>query len=265
MGVKGVINMLIQDQYILNLASNGKRGDGRKLDEYREIKIESNPIYKAEGSARVRLGETEVIAGVKMSVGTPFSDKPNEGVLMVGAEFSPLASPKFETGPPREDAIELARVVDRGIRESGAIDTEKLCIEKGEKVWIVNLDIHILNHAGNLIDASGTAALQALLNSKMPEYDKKTDTTDYEKKTKKLPVKFMPLPITFAKIGNTMVIDPDSDEESVMGTRLVVTLNESGNVCALQKSGSEALIMEDIETSIGLAEKKSKELRKNIK
>jgi exosome complex component RRP42 len=257
--------MMIQDQYILNLASNGKRGDGRKPDEYREIQVESNPIYKAEGSAKVKLGDTEVLAGVKMSTGTPFPDKPNDGVLMVGAEFSPIASPKFETGPPREDAIELARVVDRGIRESGAIDTEKLCIEKGEKVWIVNLDIHILNHAGNLIDASGLAALQALLNAKFPEYDKKTDTINYEKRGKGLPIKFKPLPISFAKIGDTMVMDPGSEEESVMGTRFVVTTNESGNVCSLQKSGPEALTMEDIEKAIGMAEKKSKELRKNIK
>ena len=257
--------MLIQEQYILNLASNGKRGDGRKPDEYRKIEMESNPIYKAEGSARVKLGDTEVLAGVKMSVGTPFSDKPNEGVLMVGAEFSPIASPKFETGPPREDAIELARVVDRGIRESGAIDVKKLCIEAGEKVWIVNLDIHILNHSGNLIDASGLAALQALLNAKFPEYDNKTGTINYEKRGKPLPIRFKPLPVTLAKIGQTMVADPDSDEEAVMGTRLVVTINEAGNICALQKSGQEALVMEDIDNAISMAEKKSKELRKHMK
>ena len=157
--------------YIENLVAKDKRTDGRKIDEFRKINIETGVIEKAEGSARVKLGNTEVIAGIKLDVGEPFPDKPDEGVLMVGAELSPLASPEFETGPPSETAIELARVVDRGIRESKAIETEKLVIKSKEKVWMVFADIHILNHDGNLIDASGISVMAALLNSKMPTYD----------------------------------------------------------------------------------------------
>ena len=72
-------------------------------------------IEKAEGSARVLLGKTEVLVGVKVETGEPFPDTPNEGVLTVNAELVPIASPNFEAGPPNEDSIELARVVDRGI------------------------------------------------------------------------------------------------------------------------------------------------------
>jgi len=122
--------MEFQYQYLLDLVSKGKRPDGRKPDEYRDINIETGVIFKAEGSAKVSIGETQVLAGVKLGIGQPYPDKPDEGVLITGAEFSPVASPEFEAGPPDEDAIELARVVDRGIRESEAIDMKKLFIDE---------------------------------------------------------------------------------------------------------------------------------------
>ena len=65
------------------------------------------------------------LCGVKVGTGEPFEDTPNDGVLTVNAELVPVASPNFEPGPPNEDSIELARVVDRGISESHAIDNDK--------------------------------------------------------------------------------------------------------------------------------------------
>ncbi len=252
--------MRIKDEYMINLIAKGERMDDRKLDEYRKIIIEKDVVYKADGSAKVCIGDTQVLAGVKMSVGAPFPDKPNEGVLIVNAEFSPLASPEFETGPPKEDAIELARVVDRGIRESGAIDTEKLCITEGEKVWIINLDIHTLNHSGNLIDASALAAIQALLCTKIPEYD--GEKINYEKKIKSLPVRFKPVVVSVAKIADKLVVDPTLEEERVMGTKLIIATKDNGNICALQKMGSEPLDMNEIETAFKIALEKGKILRK---
>ncbi|MGE5187992.1 MAG: exosome complex protein Rrp42, partial [Betaproteobacteria bacterium] len=153
------------------LLEKGKRLDDRSLTNYREIQIEQGVIEKAEGSARVLLGKTQVLVGVKVETGEPFPDTPNDGVMTVNAELVPLASPNFEPGPPDENSIELARVVDRGIRESHAIDTEKLCIEPGKKVFVVFVDVYVLNHDGNLIDASAIAAIAALLNTKMPNYE----------------------------------------------------------------------------------------------
>ena len=117
----------------------GKRLDERGLRDYRPIKIEQGLIERAEGSARVYLGKTEVLCGVKIETGEPFPDTPNDGVMTVNAELVPLASPKYEPGPPDENSIELARVVDRGIRESYAIDTEKLCIEPGKRSLLSSL------------------------------------------------------------------------------------------------------------------------------
>src|SRR5208337_3721900 len=165
----------VKQKQIAQLIDKGKRLDGRELTDYREIKIEQGIIEKAEGSARVLLGKTEVVVGVKIETGEPFSDTPNEGVLTVNAELVPLASPGFEPGPPDESSIELARIVDRGIRESKAIDTGKLCVIPGKKVFVVFVDVYVLNHDGNLIDASALAAMAALINTKMGKYEVEDD------------------------------------------------------------------------------------------
>lgn len=254
--------MNAQISHIQDLISKGKRIDGRNFKDFRKIEIEKNPIPNAEGSARVKFGDTEVIVGVKMSIGEPFPDTPNDGVLMVGSELSPLAHPSFELGPPREGSIELARVVDRGIRESKALDTEKLCITKGEKVWMVFVDIWPINHDGNLIDASGLAAITALLNAKIPKIE--GDKIIYEEKKDPLKIRAVPIPVTLAKIKNQLLIDPDIREEEAMEARLTVSSVKSGNICALQKGGVSGLKMEEIENALELSVEKGKELRKII-
>ena len=121
----------LRKEQMLQLLAKGKRLDDRGLLDYRPLKIEVGVIEKAEGSAKVSLGDTQVIAGVKVEVDRPFPDTPDKGLLIVNAEVLPLASAYSEPGPPDEDAIELARVVDRGVRESGMIELEKLVIEPG--------------------------------------------------------------------------------------------------------------------------------------
>jgi exosome complex component RRP42 len=256
--------MIIQKQYINGLASRKLRIDKRGPHDFRELSIETGVIYKAEGSARVRLGKTEVIAGVKMEIGKPFADRPDEGILMVGAEFSPIASPDFEKGPPAENSIELARVVDRGIREAGAIDLKKLCIKEKERAWMVCVDIHILNHEGNLIDAAGIAAIAALLSAKIPEYDEATETINYEKKQKKLPMKHKPIPVTVFKMADSLFLDSNLDEEDLMSVRLTVTTNDDGNICALQKGGSSSMSIHEIEQAFELSIKKGAEIRELV-
>ena len=158
---------------IKELLSKEKRFDGRKLLDFRKIEIETDVSKNAEGSCRVKLGDTEVIAGVKINVAEPYPDSEDEGTLVTLAELLPLSSPRFEMGPPSIEAVELARIVDRGIRESGFIDFKKLCIKKGEKVFSIMVDIYSINDSGNLIDASCLAAVLALKTAKMPKYDSK--------------------------------------------------------------------------------------------
>ncbi|MFH1439721.1 MAG: exosome complex protein Rrp42 [Candidatus Woesearchaeota archaeon] len=253
----------VQRNHLLKSFEQGVRFDDRGLDGYRDISVKYDVSKNAEGSAVVRIGDTEVIAGVKLTLGTPFPDRPEDGVIMVNAEFLPMASPDFESGPPSIDAIELARVVDRGIRESHAMDLKKLCIKKGEKVWIVSIDICTLNDDGNLLDASALAALAALKATRFPEYD--GEEVNYKKHTdEKLPLNEDPIPVTVCKIGDYLFVDPCKDELDNIDARLTITVLADGNLCALQKGGETQLTIDEISTMVDLAIKKSKELRKKI-
>jgi len=254
----------VKQKRIAQLLSKGKRIDGRGLTDYREIKIETGLIERAEGSARVRLGKTEVLVGTKIEVGEPFPDVPNEGVLTVNAELVPLASPTFEPGPPNENAIELARVVDRGIRESKAIGLEDLCIIPGKKVFIVFVDIYVLNHDGNLIDASALAALAALTNTKMSNYEVKNGEIEIKPGYKRLPIKNYPIAVTFAKINDKLIVDPWLEEENVMDARLTITFEKEGKICALQKGGSGHFTPKQILEAVKIASEKSEELRELV-
>lgn len=256
----------IDPELIREIVSKEKRIDNRSFDEYRSMVVEQGVVKQAEGSARVRIGNTEVIAGVKMDVGEPFADTPDEGVLMVAAELLPLASPEFEAGPPGEQAIELARVVDRAIRESKVIDFKKLCIKPEEKVWVINVDIDVLDDDGNLFDAACLAAVAALKNAKIPELDEK-EKPIYGSGVQPLPMKGLPVSTTFAKIAEQILVDPNLAELDAMDARLTVgTVDTEDGVkfCSLQKGGAVGISIEELEKILELAERKGKELRKKI-
>ncbi|MBD3361540.1 exosome complex protein Rrp42 [Candidatus Woesearchaeota archaeon] len=249
-------------EHILKALKKGVRYDGRKLLEYRKITVEPGIVHGAEGSAKVKIGDTEIIAGVKIALETPYPDTPEKGNLMVNAELRPMANPDFESGPPGEEAIEIARVIDRGIRESKAIDQEKLCIEKGEKAWSVMIDLVPLNASGNLLDAGALAALAALKNTVFPEITEE-GIINYDKKTKeKLPLQKEPLEVTVLKIGEYFVVDPLPEEEELLDARLTVALTAENMICAVQKGGTEPLSIKEIDTMVGIAQDKAKELRK---
>ncbi len=220
---------LLKREPLLKLLEQGRRVDGRAPDQYRPLSIEKRVIKSAEGSALVRLGDTTVLAGAKPKKMPPFPDSPEEGALIVGAELRPLASPTFEPGPPDENSIELARVVDRGLRESKCIDFRELCIEAGKEVWVIYVDVHVLDHGGNLIDASMLASIAALLDMRGPE--------DPAWK-KEFSLKFKPVSVTIAKLGNSLLVDPCLEEEEVMDARLTFCVREDGVISAIQKGGS---------------------------
>ena len=251
--------------YVLELLKRGLRTDGRKsLTTYRTpIEIKLNMSNKAEGSAQVRLDNTIVIAGVKMEVGTPYQDSPDEGNIIVGAEFTPFADEHFEPGPPNEKAIQLSRLVDRAIRESKMIDLKKLCIKKGEEVWNVLIDIYVLNHDGNMLDAACLAAVAALNSACLPGY--KDGRADYENRTKKkLPITCLPITCTVFKIGDKLLLDPNKDEEDVMDDAIAIGVTKDGNIHSLQKLGNHGFSKDELFKACEIVINNSNQLRSKI-
>ncbi|MEA2051253.1 MAG: exosome complex protein Rrp42 [Euryarchaeota archaeon] len=245
----------IRKDYVYDLIEKGKRADGRGFLDFRDIIVERDLIKKAEGSTRVQIGDTVVLVGVKVEPGEPFPDTPNKGILMTNAELVPLASPEFESGPPGENSIELARVVDRGIRGSETIDLEKLCIKEGEKVWMVFIDIHTLDNDGNLVDAAALGAITSLLNVDIPyeQYGLTGEDT--------LQIRDTPVAVTVVEIGGNLLVDPNVYEESAATSKLTVISNADGSISGLQKSGSNGLTEEKIVKMTEIGIEKAREIR----
>jgi exosome complex component RRP42 len=254
-----------EQRSIIDLIAKGRRIDERELTGYRTIKIETGLVQKANGSALVHLGKTKVLTGIKVELGQPFPDTPNQGVLTVNTELVPMASPLFEPGPPSEGAIEIARVVDRGLRESKAIPLEKLCVEPGKKVIIVFVDVYVLDHDGNLIDASAISALAALLTSKVKPFELKDGEVHMKDELVPLEIVNEPVAVTTAKIEENMILDPCLDEEVVMTSRLTVTTGRDGNICAMQKGGLGSFNDQEIRQAVKTAIEKGREIRELIR
>jgi exosome complex component RRP42 len=231
--------------HILDLAGTGRRLDGRGIDDYRPLTIEPGFVATADGSALVRLGDTATVCGIKLELGKPFPDTPNAGVLTTNAELVPLSSPTFEPGPPQPGAIEVSRVVDRAIRAAETIDLTKLCVTPGEKTWVCYVDVHVLDHGGNLIDAALLAALTALTHATVPAKRFGVAEADYP-----LAVNHYPVECTFVRLGDAIVVDPTFDEERACQGRITVATDEQGNVVAMQKGLVGAFSPDDIKSVV---------------
>lgn len=244
----------IRKEYVLSLLKDGRRVDGRGVADVRPISLVTGYVSRADGSAFVRLGDTTVLVGIKVEPGSPYPDTPNEGVLIVNAEFVPVASPLFEPGPPDENSFELARVIDRSLRESRSIDLQKLVIIPGKKVFVVWADIYILNHSGNLIDASALATMAALLSARMPKAAVSGEHITIERtgELEPLPVRKKVVTATVAKIGGYFVVDPTEEEEGIADVKLSVSFDESGEIVGMQKAGMGYVKLDELEEAFDL-------------
>ena len=257
------ILMELQRNKVLESLKEGKRVSNRALDEYRTINVQTNVSENANGSARVRVGKTDVIAGTKFVVGTPFPDSPSEGSIAVGAELTPLASPLNEVGPPSTHEVELSRVVDRAIRESHCIDLESLCLVEGEKVLSLYIDIYAVNDDGNLFDATSLAALAALNTTRLSKVE--DNAIVYGEYDGMLKMANQPLLSTIYKVGNHLLADADLGDEKAMTARFSFGGTEKGVLTAFQKGGSGSFSLEELEKSIEMGLKNAKALRKLTK
>jgi len=262
---KSLLTSNLTEERIKKYLLQGKRFDKRQPDEYRDIKVETGVSKKAEGSAKITLGKTQVVVGIKMDVVTPYPDAANKGNLMTTAELLPLSSPRFESGPPKFPAIELGRVIDRGIRESKFIDFEQLCIKEGEKVWNVFIDIYSLNDDGNIMDAAAIGAIIALKNAKIPKYDEESEKVLYGEWTEqKLPLsENIPIAITIHKIGDKIMVDPTREEEDVSDTRVTIGRTDE-IISSIQKGNSGTLTDKEFEQVLEMSEKAREKVFKNI-
>jgi len=255
----------LRKQQMLEALSRGKRLDGRNFESYRDLEIEIGIIDKANGSAKVKLGNTEVLAGVKVETGEPFEGLEDKGALIMSAEVLPTASSHVEPGPPDEEAIELSRVVDRGIRESKMLDLSKLALIPGKIVYTIFVDCSIINSDGNLLDATSYAVVAALLTSKFPVFEVQNERVVDTGNVMPPPLTTIPISVTAVRIGDSVLLDPTMEEEACMDARITITTQSDGSLVAIQKGYTGPFAINQILQAVETARNKGEENRSKIK
>jgi len=249
---------------IYNLLLQDKRIDGRGPKDLRPISIQTNLLAKADASALVKMGSTKILTGIKVEVGSPFSDRPDEGIFTVNAELLPLASTTFEPGPPDERGVELARVVDRSLREGKALDLKKLCLVEGEKVYVLFIDIYVLDYDGNYFDPALISALAALATLKIPKYEIVDGKAEKTGEYFQLELTSLPFSVMMGIIGEKFLVDPQIEEEKVLDVSLIVGTDEKGNIVSIQKNSPGPIPLKLMDSIMDTAVEKTEEIRKKF-
>nr|XP_060163866.1 exosome complex component RRP42 isoform X3 [Globicephala melas] len=140
--------------------------DGRGCEDYRCVEVETDVVSNTSGSARVKLGHTDILVGVKAEMGTPKLEKPNEGYLEFFVDCSANATPEFEGRGGDDLGTEIANTLYRIFNNKSSVDLKSLCISPREHCWILYVDVLLLECGGNLFDAISIAVKAALFNTR---------------------------------------------------------------------------------------------------
>ena len=180
----------------------------------------------------------------------------------------------------RQDQTELllSRLLEKTIRRSGALDTESLCIIAGAKCFHLRADLHVLDHDGNLADASCLALVAALLHFRRPDVEVKgEDVTIFDVRERdpvRLTMQHLPFCITFSyyNVYSTANSEPgiflqDTTllEEHCRNGELVISVNRFGEICQIAKHGGTPMDGLSMLTCTNMALEKVKEFDKLIK
>jgi len=240
---------LNEREFIANALNEGLRIDGRSPYDYRELSI----TFRGLGHAEASIGSTRCMCSVSAEIVEPPPERPNAGILQTYCELSPMAAPEFRPGRASERAVEIGQILERGLKQSKAADTEALCILAGRKVWQIRLDVHVLDHCGNMIDCANLAAIAALRHFKKPEVQVSGEEVKVfsaeERQPTPLSILHSPLSVSICFISPPeeaeeealVVVDPLLKEEECAVGSLTLTQNSNRELCGLQKLGGVGL------------------------
>merc|ERR1712166_1055635 len=162
-------------EYLTAAIAADCRADGRRRLDARPLSLTTSLLGHTSGSAKLKMGGTEVLAGVKVEVGTPLSTQPNQGHALVSVDCCASA------GGKELDALsaQVAAMVEASLKNSG-IDWTSACLVEGKACWIFFVDLVVLQCDGNLFDACSIAALAALHSSAIPSVEVSVDPSSNE-------------------------------------------------------------------------------------
>ena len=227
------------------------RPSGRKLDELRNVSIETNITMHAEGSCLIKMGNTHVICTATVEDRVPPFIK-GSGLGCVTAEYGML--PRSTGSRMRREAasgkqggrtVEIQRLIGRSLR--AGVDRLSL----GERQ--ITIDCDVIQADGGTRCASITGGWMALRLAIDNLMDSNIILTD--------PLVSPVAAVSCGIYAGQPVLDLDYSEDSEAGVDGNFIMLENGNLIETQISAESATYSRDqLNSLIDLAEKGTSEL-----
>lgn len=239
--------------FVLHGVQDDVRVDGRSRSEMRPMKFETELVTHANGSAHLRLANTDVLVGVKAELDL---EDGHVGKIEFFVDCSANATPDFEGRGGDNLATELSRTLAKAYADASVFDYKTL---QGDTYsWTLNVDILILEVGGNLYDAVSIAVKAALYSTIIPKITVSTidggqpelEITDDPLDGHRLNVSISPVLVTLCRIGNYCVVDPTPEEEACSSASLVMAVTPEGNVTTVKKVGPGAFNMDSLQRAV---------------
>ncbi|KAG8215822.1 ribosomal protein S5 domain 2-type protein [Butyriboletus roseoflavus] len=158
------------------------RLDGRSLQDYRLIALETGVVPLANGSAKVCIGRpgrsgyvqeaggvgggTEVVVGVKLEVAGA-GEEGGGGTVTCTVSCSPAAYPSLSSNTLDDLQSDLTILME-SVLSHPSLRPSNLVIVPGKKAWAAKLDAVVFADRGNIVDCLMLASRAALWDTKVP-------------------------------------------------------------------------------------------------
>ena len=254
-------------RYTIEGCEANLRVDGRSNSNYRPYIIEASPFLLCNGSSRVHLPNrsTDVVCSVKAEIVHPTISRPSCGIVEVNAEFLGGATRLIGINKRRRrsEEMELSQILSTLL--INALHLDKLCIVPGRYCWKLYVDVLVISCSGNAVDACSMAVYAALNSTCLPvvtpvtlavdgPMDGTGRATTQGKKGDDLLVdgdvmhaftppgaKDCPITVTLCRLGKNMVMDCRTEEEICASAKVSVSVDTSGRICGVHKSGEGSM------------------------
>jgi exosome complex component RRP41 len=219
------------------LIINSKRLDGRGFEDLRPIKIESNPIANADGSAYIEWGNNKILAAVygpreALPKHTQDSEKAVVKCRYAMSQFSSLN----EHGRSRINrrSTEISKITKEVFENAVLLEDFP-----GSEI---NIFIEVLQSDGGTRAAGITAAAVALVNAGIPMID-------------------IPYAVSIGKTGDTLITDVNYIEDSTSDADMpIAIMPKTGEILLLQMDG--CFTKEELKRAVEMAKRAGKVISK---
>lgn len=253
--------------YVLHGVQDDVRVDGRGRKEFRPLKFETELVTPANGSAHLRLANTDILASVKVELELE-NEKNHQNVdsgrnrnrqnIEFFVDCSANATPDFEGRGGEALATEVSRTLSKAYSDPSVFDYSVLTGPDESFRWILYVDILILEVGGNLFDAVSMAVKAALHSTIVPRIkvtamdggQPELELTDDPLDGVRLDVSKSPILVTLCRIGNHCVVDPTPEEEACSTASLVMGVTPKGQVTAVRKMGAGAFNVDSLNRAV---------------